>query len=53
MACRVLGDKPSSEPMLFLLIGSIGTHSSEIESKYKKFYARKLIQQCRLQNGSY
>ena len=54
MACRVVGAKPLSEPMLnYCQLASREQTSVKFESKYKIFHTRKCIWKCRPRNGGH
>ena len=52
MACRLVGAKPLSEPMLILLIRTLGTNQWNPRENLIHFHSRKYIWKC-LQKGVY
>ena len=54
MACRLLGAKPLSEPMLtYSQSGHKEQNSVKYHSKLEHFHSRKCIWKCRLENGGH
>ena len=54
MACRLIGAKPLSEPMLeYCYLDPYEQTSVKFESKYKTFHSWKCIWKCRLGNGGH
>ena len=53
MACRLIGTKPSSDPMLPFYRLDHKEHTSVKSSKFKGFHSRKCTSKCRLWNGGH
>ena len=54
MACRLLGAKPLSKPMLgYCQLDTKEQSSVKFKSKYETFHSQKCIRKYRLQNGGH